>query len=186
MTRRLATKLNALALYSIGAILLGAFYFQVALQEIPCPLCLLQRVGFVALALGPTLTLRYGPRPSHYGLVSVAGLVGAGIAARQILLHIMPGDPGYGSAILGYHFYTWAFACFVAAIAASAIMLLFDAQFEAGFAPPELGLFEKGAFWLVVAVTLLNAAGVLLECGFAFCPANPITYELITPPAVAP
>ena len=31
------------------------------------------------------------------------------VAMRQILLHIMPGDPGYGSALLGYHYYCWAF-----------------------------------------------------------------------------
>ena len=34
--------------------------------------------------------------------------MGGAIAARQILLHIMPGDPGFGSAFLGMHFYTWA------------------------------------------------------------------------------
>ena len=119
MSPRFAIKLNAIALYGIGAVLAAAFYFQIALHELPCPLCLLQRVGFAALAIGPILTLRLGPRPSHYGLILIAALVGAAIAGRQILLHIAPGDPGYGSAILGYHFYTWAFVCFVAAIAAA-------------------------------------------------------------------
>lgn len=181
MTSRFAIKLNALALYAIGAILLAAFYFQIVLEELPCPLCMLQRVGFVALALGPVLTLRYGPRPSHYGLVLIAGIAGAGIAARQVLLHIMPGDPGYGSEILGYHFYTWAFVCFVVAIAASAVMLLFNEQFEREAAPPAPGLFEAAAVWLVIAVTLLNAGSAFLECGFTFCPADPVTYELISP-----
>jgi hypothetical protein len=51
-------------------------------------------------------------------------------AARQILLHIMPGDPGYGSALLGYHYYTWAFIGFAVAIVALAVMLLFDSQFK--------------------------------------------------------
>lgn len=181
MSPRFAIKLNALALYAIAAVLLAAFYFQIALQELPCPLCLLQRVAFTALALGPILTLRHGPRPSHYGLAIVAALVGAGIAARQILLHIAPGDPGYGSAILGYHFYTWAFLCFVAAIAASAAVLFSDEQFEAT-SGPELTLFEQAAVWLVVAVTLLNAGGALIECGFRWCPADPIRYELISRP----
>ena len=100
--------------------------------ELPCPLCQLQRVAFTALAVGPILTLRYGPHPSHYALVIIAALAGAGIAGRQVLLHVAPGDPGYGSAILGYHFYTWAFVCFAVAIAASAIVLLFDKQFDGG------------------------------------------------------
>jgi disulfide bond formation protein DsbB len=179
MSIRLATKLNAAALYAIAAVLLAAFYFQMALNELPCPLCLLQRVGFAALAIGPVLTLRHGPRPSHYGLVILAALVGAGIAARQVLLHIAPGDPGFGSALFGYHFYTWAFLCFAAAIAAAAAMLLGEAQFERRTPVPEPGLFETAAVWLVIAVTLLNAVSVLLECGFAWCPANPVRYELI-------
>src|ERR1700693_5531538 len=111
MTPANAMKLNALALYASAAVLLAAFYLQFALSELPCPLCLLQRVAFTGLAVGPILTLRHGPRPAHYGLIILAGLVGAALASRQVLLHIMPGDPGYGSALNGYHFYTWAFIC---------------------------------------------------------------------------
>lgn len=183
MTRSLAITLNALALYAIAAILLAAFYFQIVLGELPCPLCLLQRIGFVALAFGPVLTLRYGPRPQHYGLAIIAALCGAAIAGRQMLLHILPGDAGYGSALFGAHFYSWAFVCFVAAILAAAIMLLFDGQFseaeDAAFAP---GLFGKAAVWLVIAITLANIAGVLLECGLASCPDNPLRYEMLQPP----
>jgi disulfide bond formation protein DsbB len=179
MSIRLATKLNALALYAIAAALLAAFYYQIVLGELPCPLCLLQRVGLVALAVGPVLTLRHGPRPAHYGLVIIAALIGSGIAARQVLLHIAPGDPGYGSALLGYHFYTWAFVCFAAAIAASAAMLLGEAQFEGFTTAPEPELFGTVAVWLIIAVTLLNAGSVLLECGIGWCPANPVHYELI-------
>jgi disulfide bond formation protein DsbB len=179
MSIRFATRLNALALYAIAAALLAAFYYQVVLGELPCPLCLLQRVGFVALALGPVLTLRYGPRPAYYGLVIIAALIGAGIAGRQVLLHIAPGDPGFGSALFGYHFYTWAFVCFATAIAASAAMLLGEAQFAAEPTAPEPGWFETAAVWLVIAVTALNAVSVLLECGFGWCPANPVHYELI-------
>jgi len=135
MTPANAMKLNAVALYAISAVLLVAFYFQFAWGELPCPLCFLQRVAFTALAVGPILTLRHGPRPGHYGLIVLAALLGAAIASRQVLLHIMPGDAGYGSVLLGYHFYTWALLGFVAAIAASAAMLLFPDQF-AEQAPP--------------------------------------------------
>lgn len=173
MNSRLAIQLNALALYAISAVLLSAFYFQLVWQELPCPLCLLQRVGLTALAVGPILTLRYGPRPSHYGLILVAALAGAGIAARQILLHIEPGNPGFGSPLMGYHFYTWAFICFVSAIAATAVVLLFNEQFEEQPGPPQTGLFEHAAVWLIVAITLLNAVSALAECGFGWCPGDP-------------
>ena len=86
-------RLNALALYAIGFALLAAFYFQIALNELPCPLCLLQRLGLVALGIGPVLALRLGPRPIHYGVTLLAALLGAAIASRQVMQHIMPGDP---------------------------------------------------------------------------------------------
>ncbi|MEE8099581.1 MAG: disulfide bond formation protein B, partial [Hyphomicrobium sp.] len=133
-------------------------------------------------AVGPILTLRYGPKPSHYGLTIIAALAGAGIAVRQVLLHIQPGDPGFGSSILGYHFYTWAFIFFIGAIAACAAVLLFNKQFAGRDQPPSLGLFERVAVWLVIGITFLNAAGALVECGFGFCPANPVVYELLHRP----
>lgn len=179
MTPRFAITLNALALYAIGGVLLGAFYFQFSLHELPCPLCLLQRAGFVALAFGPILTLRYGPRPSHYAYVILAAVLGAVISMRQILLHIAPGDPGYGSILMGYHFYTWAFLCFAAAIVASAVMLCFNRQFKRDAGMPEIGILERAAVGLVIALTLLNAAGVLVQCGFGECPADPVRYELL-------
>jgi hypothetical protein len=130
--------------------------------------------------VGPILTLRHGPRPAHYGLIILAGLLGAAIASRQVLLHITPGDAGYGSALMGYHFYTWAFLCFVAAIAASAVMLLFPGQFAEG-APP-LGTFERAAVWIMLAVTLANGGTALLECGFTWCPDTPLHYQLLYKP----
>src|SRR3984957_1565002 len=126
MTRSMGVSLNALGLYGIALVLAAAFAVQILLAELPCPLCLLQRVLFSMLAVGPILNIRFGPRPGHYALSLLAAVAGATVSARQILLHIMPRDPGYGSALLGYHYYTWAFVGFAAAIALIAIVLLFD------------------------------------------------------------
>lgn len=177
MSPRLAVRLNAVALYAISALLLVAFYWQIAYDELPCPLCLLQRVAFTALAVGPILAIRYGPKPLHYGLVILAAALGATVAGRQVLLHVMPGDPGFGSALFGYHFYTWAFIAFAAAVLAAGVMLMFNGQFAADEAP-ERGRFETGAVWLVIALTLLNAVSAFAECGFSACPGNPVHYEL--------
>jgi disulfide bond formation protein DsbB len=175
---RLAVTLNALALYAISAVLAVAFYWQFAYGELPCPLCMLQRASFSALAVGPVLAIRHGPKPQHYGLTILAALTGAAIAARQILLHIMPGDPGFGSPLLGLHFYTWAFLAFVVAILAAAVMLTFGGQFAATEQQLKSGALEKGAVWLIISLTAMNAASALAECGFGGCPANPVRYEL--------
>ena len=172
MNRSSAILLNTLGLYAIAGILLVAFAMQFALGELPCPLCLLQRAFFLALAIGPILNLRYGPRPAHYALSMLAALAGAAVSARQILLHILPGDPGYGSAVLGYHYYTWAFILFVAALVLLALMLVFDRQFLTAEAPRSAP-FGALAVWLVIG---LAAANVI--CGFSVCPDNPVRYEL--------
>jgi disulfide bond formation protein DsbB len=152
--------LNALGLYSIALVLAIAFAAQLLLGELPCPLCLLQRIQFAMLAVGPILNLRYGPRPSHYGISLLVAIAGAGFAARQILLHIMPGDTGYGSALFGYHYYTWAFIGFSVAIFLLAVMLLFDRQFA-----PE----KEGAVSCRLVRTRRNMAGdsaYRTECRF--------------------
>ena len=131
------------------------------------------------LAVGPILNVRFGPRPSHYAVSLLTAAAGAAFAARQILLHVMPGDPGYGSALLGYHYYSWAFIGFAVAVVALAAMLLFDAQFKEGDEGQPVGGFVRAAVWLVLALTALNAISTLLECGFAACPDNPVTYDLL-------
>jgi disulfide bond formation protein DsbB len=183
MTRPLAITLNALGLYAIALVLLVAFGAQLVLHELPCPLCLLQRIQFAMLAVGPILNVRFGPRPSHYAVSLLTAAAGAAFASRQVLLHIMPGDPGYGSALLGYHYYSWAFIGFVVAIVALAAMLLFDDQFkDSGNAQPTGG-FVRAAVWLVLALTVLNVISTLLECGFGACPDNPVAYELLRRPS---
>lgn len=172
-----ALMLNILALYAIAGVLIAAFAMQFRLSELPCPLCLLQRAFICALAAGPILNLRYGPRPSHYALSILAALIGASVSARQILLHILPGDPGYGSAILGYHYYTWAFLLFVAAIGFAALMLLFDRQFEDD-ETPRRSVAGTIAVWLVIGLVAANAISTLAICGFAECPDNPVRYQL--------
>src|SRR6266699_2614917 len=113
------------------------------------------------------------------GLYGIALVLLVAFAARQILLHVMPGDPGYGSALLGYHYYSWAFIGFAVAVVALAAMLLFDEQFRDDGKPQPAGAFARAAVWLVIALTALNVVSTLLECGFGACPDNPVAYELL-------
>jgi disulfide bond formation protein DsbB len=181
MTRSHAVTLNALGLYAVALVLAAAFAAQLLLHELPCPLCLLQRILFAALAVGPILNIRFGPRPSHYALSLLAAVAGAVASTRQVLLHIMPGDAGYGSALLGYHYYTWALIGFITAIVLLASILLFDRQFDkSATAQPEGdGVLVQMAVWLVIALTALNVVSTTLECGFAACADNPVVYQLL-------
>ena len=181
MTRAFAITLNALSLYAVALVLAVAFAAQLVLHELPCPLCLLQRLQFAVLAIGPILNVRFGPRPSHYALSLLAAVAGAAFSTRQVLLHIMPGDAGYGTALLGYHYYTWALIGFTAAIVLLAAILLFDRQFEPDTPAEQAvpGAFATAAVWLVIGLTALNVVSTLLECGFGACADNPVVYELL-------
>jgi disulfide bond formation protein DsbB len=168
--------INALALLGIGLVLAAAYAFQLALDELPCPLCLLQRVAFAAIAFGFLLNLRYGIRASHYGIVVLAALFGMAVSGRQVLQHIVPGTGAYGSAFLGLHFYSWAFVLFAATVLATACLLLVQPRNGGEGAAP--GILPRLAIILAIALTLANAATTFVECGPVECVDNPVRYWL--------
>jgi disulfide bond formation protein DsbB len=170
--------INALGVLGLSLVLSIGLWLQISLDELPCPLCLLQRVGFTLVMFGFMLNVVRGPAGVHYGIILLSALFGAGTAMRQILLHIVPGTGAYGSPILGLHFYTWSFMIFSASILAVAILLLFSsaANVEEKAA---LGKMQRVICWIAVAVTALNAIAVFLECGPYVCPENPASYLLL-------
>jgi disulfide bond formation protein DsbB len=179
MVAAIAKAFNILAVLAISGVLLFAFYWQIVRGELPCPLCLVQRLGLLGAAFGFALNVRFGSSESHYGVVIVSALVGGAAAARQILLHIVPDTGAYGSALYGWHFYTWALVAFVAIAALAGLLLFVEAQFVEGTHDLRPSMLAQGVGWLLVAVALANAVSTLLECGFGACPDNPTEYELL-------
>jgi disulfide bond formation protein DsbB len=180
MTPALSLRLNALGLFSISAVLLFAFADQLFLKDLPCPLCILQRAGFVVAGFGLALNLQFGPRPSHYAVTIIGALAGAIIAGRQILIHIVPGSGSYGSALFGVHFYTWAFVVFSLIVLGTAVMLLFDRQFAGGeYAGRRLTALSLAAFALLTLLALGNGVSTVLECAGGLCPDSPTDYLLL-------
>lgn len=168
--------LNMLALAGICFALMTAFFFQLVLGEIPCPLCMLQRVGLMLVGLGFAMNIRFGPSAIHYAIVILSAITGAGVSLRQDLLHIAPGDTGFGSAIFGYHMYTWGFIAFMATIIFSAVMLVVDRKHLAGsnqVIRTALGSVLTG---LLLLLALGNLTSDVLTCGLAPCVGNPVTY----------
>lgn len=166
--------LNSLALLAITAILGDAFVAQIALGELPCPLCLLQRAGFIAVGLGFLLNLRFGVQPLHYGLVLLGALVGSAASIRQVLLHIAPGDAGYSNTVLGFHLYTWSFFCFIAIMIGVGLLLCLTKPNESG--RPIASRFTGIAMLLFLLIVAGNLVSTLLECGLTQCADDPTRY----------
>jgi protein dithiol:quinone oxidoreductase len=87
---------NAVGFLACAALLGYAYVLQFVDGLAPCPLCILQRVGFVALGLlflaaaihhpGVTGARIYG------GLIAIAAAAGAAIAGRHVWLQSLPPD----------------------------------------------------------------------------------------------
>lgn len=184
-TNTLFRVINILGLFGICFILLIAFYLQWWPKELPCPLCLLQRVAFVAIGIGFVLNIKFDLRPSHYGLIVLGALFGRLVAARQVLLHVTPGQTPYGSAIFGLHDYSWSWVLFSATVLISAFLLLFDRQFSltefkiGNRSPGKIThIFGDIATYMFLLLVLLEIVFTLFECGFGLCPDNPVRYLL--------
>ena len=158
------------ALIGLSLILLVAFYYQLVLGEFPCPLCLLQRVGFVVAGIAAILNLTHGPRPAHYGLMLLAAVVAGSASLRQISLHLIPNTGAYGSALWGFHFYTWAFIGYGALVTYAGAMLIIG-RFDD--APPPMSGAARLACWIFTAIIGANVLSALAECGLGPCPDNP-------------
>ena len=87
------------AQYALGAALCAvllayALYSQYELKVEPCPLCIFQRVAFMAMGVFFLLGALHGPKGGGkkvYGvLVALSAAVGAAIASRHIWLQHLP------------------------------------------------------------------------------------------------
>ncbi|PUA20491.1 disulfide bond formation protein B [Glaciimonas sp. PCH181] len=177
---RISELLNILALFGISLSLLIAFYYQLVLNELPCPLCLLQRVGMIAIGIGFLMNVRFGIRSAHYGVALLGALLTGLVAGRQVLIHIIPGRTnGYGSDVFGVHFYTLAVLSAIAAALFISVMLMLktiERPAEYRQTSPVLGKISIAVFTLLIAANLVST---VLECGGGECEGNPTFYQLL-------
>lgn len=171
---------NGLELLGVMLVLFIASIMQFYLKELPCPLCLLQRVGFLGIAFGLLLNLRFGLRPSHYGIVLISALFTSFVALRQVALHVLPGSGFYGDAVLGLHLYTWCFIISMAIVIGTVCMLSIDRQYQlAHKVKLRYSKLTHSLFVITLTIIFLNVISVFLECGFKACPDNPTNYALL-------
>ncbi len=74
----------------IAAILTAAMVLQYANGEIPCPLCLLQRVAMFGVCFGIILQFRHGFSYRNTGMSMIFSLFLLIVSVRQTLLDIYP------------------------------------------------------------------------------------------------
>jgi disulfide bond formation protein DsbB len=162
-----------LMLAIVAAILTMAMVLQVAFGEIPCPLCLLQRVAMLGCCFGLIRQLGAGESQRGTGIALVFALLLLVISARQTLLDIVP-RPGHayvGQAVLGLHMPVWS------VIIAAALLLGFAIRF-ALFGGPRaaeetegsaMRRWARGLELYVVLISAVNFVAVLLQCGLGEC-----------------
>ncbi len=173
-----------------SGVMLGAFTIQFVGGEFPCPLCMLQRYGMILSTIGALWIIMQARRgeltavryAQGLGMGVLGAATGALVSVRQILLHIKPGDPGYGEPVLGMHLYTWALITFYVVILFVAVVSMLapvgipEAPTRAG-AQRTISTLIVGLFALVVAANVI--AIIFLE-GFAWVlPDDPTGYNLL-------
>ena len=171
-------------------VMLSAFYIQFGQGEFPCPLCMLQRYGMILSTIaalfivmqarrGTLTTARYA-QGLGMGLLSV--LAGASVSVRQIELHILPGDPGYGEPFLRLPLYTWAFVTFAIVMIYVGVMLTLMPRGipQAPAVDSSLRKVSTAIIWLFIAVVAANVIAIIFLEGFAWVlPDDPTGYTLI-------
>ena len=90
--RRFAKPLLLLTALACIAMLAVGLYLQQVLDMLPCPLCILQRYAFAAVALACLVTVVLPASATRMGaaLAGAASLTGAGIAIRHLWVNAHP------------------------------------------------------------------------------------------------
>jgi disulfide bond formation protein DsbB len=173
---RLPALLNDLFLMAMmlamAGILTVAMIFQYYLGEIPCPLCLLQRVAMFGVCFGIIMHFRYDYSARNDGFCMLFALFLLIVASRQTLIDIYP-RPGHdyiGSAVFGLHMPVWS------VIIAVTVLLAFAIKFAVLGDPlrdpqpsPTLGRLAWLLGLYVIALCLINFASVIVQCGADAC-----------------
>jgi disulfide bond formation protein DsbB len=158
---------------TLAAIMTAAMILQFYGNEIPCPLCLLQRVAMFGVCFGIVMHFRHGYSARHDGLSMLFALFLLIVSVRQTLLDIYP-RPGHsyiGSAVLGLHMPVWSVVIAVTILSAFAIKfaVLGDENLRDRSSPSAIGRLARLLSLYVIALALINLGSVILQCGLDAC-----------------
>ncbi|HEX2583385.1 MAG TPA: disulfide bond formation protein B [Chlamydiales bacterium] len=162
--------LNRILLFVLCGVLMGTYCYQLIKSEGSCPLCILQRLGMIGVAIGLLLNLRFGVKGEHYGLALLASIFGFSVSLRQIGLHVSPQFPSLSTSIFGYDLYAWSFLVFIGAILAIAVLLIIFVFTNDKPVYSVWNRWDKSAFGLIFLVCFANVFTTFMECALSPCP----------------
>lgn len=176
--------IDSLALVCVGIVLSVAFYFQLVRGELPCSLCNLQRIGFMLFGAGLFLNAWHGSSRTNYLLSALGALAGSLVGLLQMFLHVLPGTPPYGDAVLGMHMYAATYVALTAGVVYCVAMLAFQARLSSisvGSRGVDVRrpLLASAACIFFAALVFGNLVSVVLEVGFNPLASEPQHYELL-------
>jgi disulfide bond formation protein DsbB len=187
-TQRLLALLNyvylLLVMFVIAGILTAAMTLQYANGELPCPLCLLERVAMFGVCFGIMLNFRHGFSYQNTGFSLLFAIVLLVVAVRQSLLDIYP-RPGHeyiGSAIFGIHMPVWSIIIALCLLTAYAIKLAIlggdEYLREAELAEfPAIRKLASALNVYIILICVVNLVSVILQCGLGEC--HTFSYKLL-------
>lgn len=167
---------SLLILIFMAFILTAALYMQLMYNELPCPLCLLQRAAYFGICFGIILNLRNGFSLRHEGLTLLAIVLLLIISTRQTLLDLYP-RPGHeyvGTAILGLHMPVWSIVFSVVLLLAYAIRFSIlgysdNLRISRLESYPKTALLARIIIWYVIVLCIYNVISTFMQCGFDSC-----------------
>ncbi|HKY86149.1 MAG TPA: disulfide bond formation protein B [Pseudorhodoplanes sp.] len=187
-TQRLLALLNYIYLLAMMAVIAGILTAAMTLQygkgELPCPLCLLQRVALFGVCFGIMANVRGGFSYQNTGFSLLFAIFLLIVSVRQSLLDIYP-RPGHdyiGSAVFGIHMPVWSIIialCLLIAFAAKLAVLGGDQHLRDNDMK-SFPLFARAANALslyVIGLCAINLVSVVLQCGFGQC--HTFGYQLL-------
>jgi disulfide bond formation protein DsbB len=178
--QRMLARLNFVYLLcvvlGIAAILTTAMALQYGNHELPCPLCLLERIAMFGVCFGVLQNFRHGFSYRNTGYSLLFAVLLLVIAVRQTLLDIYP-RPGHayiGSAIFGIHMPVWSIIIALTLLTAYAVKLAilgnddFLADTDVRSFPWMKRLADAIGIY-VIALVAINFVSVVLQCGVGEC-----------------
>ena len=170
---RLADLALLAILIGLAGILTTAMVLQYAAGEIPCPLCLLQRVAMFGVCFGIVHHVRHGYDVRNIGVGLVWALYLLLVSVRQVLLNIVarPGHAYPGGAVFGLHMPVWSVViAFAIMLAFAATLAVFDARrLSATLPSPVLTRIGTVAGLYLIALCIINLVSAILQCGLGAC-----------------